>query len=64
MHGKERPLPAGRSKSEPAIQNIPLRTKLGKQVAEAFRSKSPIIDVDYAELERRILRENPPPHEC
>jgi hypothetical protein len=37
------------------IQNIPIRTELGKQIRDAFRAPIPdaILDVDYAGLERR-----------
>jgi DNA polymerase I-like protein with 3'-5' exonuclease and polymerase domains len=38
----------------PAIQNIPMRTELGRQVRDAF-VKPVKLDVDYAEIERRMM---------
>ena len=36
------------------IQNIPLRTELGRQLSELFKPKE-YIDVDWASIELRIL---------
>lgn len=45
----------GRSPTPPALQNIPLRTALGRQLRDAFAFTSdPIGSVDYAAIERRI----------
>jgi DNA polymerase I-like protein with 3'-5' exonuclease and polymerase domains len=46
-------------KPVPAIQNIPLRTETGRQLREAFTKNVPLPDVDYAELERRVLENLP-----
>jgi DNA polymerase-1 len=46
----------GRPPSKPEVQNIPLRTELGRQVRKAFEPKEPILlTVDYTELELRLL---------
>lgn len=40
---------------KPNLQNIPLRTKLGKELRDAF--VQPLPDVDFSELERRVLEQ-------
>jgi hypothetical protein len=39
----------------PALQNIPVRTALGRAVRAAL-TKPPVLDVDYVQIERRVLR--------
>ena len=46
------------SSSEPNLQNIPIRTELGKQFRKHFVTKSPdhvLIDADYSQIELRLL---------
>lgn len=43
------------NKKEPPIQNIPIRTEVGRKVREAFTS-SPIMKADYAALEQRVVQ--------
>lgn len=40
---------------EPNIQNIPIRTPEGRAIKEAFVKNVPFVDVDYGELEKRVL---------
>lgn len=54
--------PTGRnSYSKPAIQDIPIRTELGKQLREVFTKEKvlgqapPLADVDYTALELLVL---------
>ncbi len=39
----------------PALQNIPLRTELGKELRKAFMEK-PLPPLDFASLETRIAK--------
>lgn len=43
--------------SEPSIQNIPIRTELGKRIRDAFTEEAPstLIECDYADMEARIM---------
>ncbi len=51
--------PTGRSPEGPALQNIPIRTELGRQVREAFAPRCmPCAVVDYTKLERVIMSDN------
>lgn len=45
--------------SEPALQNIPLRTEKGKAIREAFLPKDGqvFVDIGHAEIEFRIWAE-------
>ena len=46
------------SSAEPNLQNIPIRTELGKQFRRYFVTKSPdylLIDADYSQIELRLL---------
>jgi DNA polymerase-1 len=46
------------SSSDPNLQNIPIRTELGKQVRRAFVARSPewvLLAADYSQVELRIL---------
>ncbi len=40
----------------PALQNIPIRTEIGKQIREAFCPKDRLVflDMDFAQIEQRI----------
>ncbi len=42
-------------KGEPNMQNIPLRTETAKRIREAFIDIKEL-EVDYASLERRIIK--------
>lgn len=42
----------GRARSEPNLQNIPIRTAEGRRIRNAF--PKPELNFDYAELERRF----------
>ncbi len=46
----------GRTPRGPALQNIPLRTEMGRQLREAFTTR-PVLNVDYASLEKRVEEE-------
>lgn len=51
--------PTGRRRlTEPNIQNIPIRTEIGREVRDAFlRDEAGIIrDVDFASLEEGIMK--------
>ena len=63
-HTRERLVssPTGRrSANKPELQNIPLRTELGKKLNETFTRERvlgqapPLVDVDYAALELLAL---------
>ena len=46
------------SSAEPNLQNIPVRTELGRQFRKLFITKSPeyvLIDADYSQIELRLL---------
>lgn len=53
--------PTGRLPTGPALQNIPIRTEIGRQIREAFtredilRQAPALADVDYAALELLAL---------
>lgn len=49
--------PTGRNPRPIEIQNIPVRTELGKKIREAFQTEIPkqFIETGYSELELRIL---------
>lgn len=41
--------------SDPNLQNIPVRTKIGKQIRRAFVSEHGIRSLDYSQIEYRLL---------
>ncbi len=46
------------SSTEPNLQNIPIRTELGRELRRFFRPESPdyvIVDADYSQIELRLL---------
>ena len=46
------------SSTEPNLQNIPVRTELGRELRRFFRTENPnyvIIDADYSQIELRLL---------
>lgn len=51
--------PTGRSSEGPDLQNIPLRTELGRRVREEFVREAPPheVETDYASLEWRAMAE-------
>jgi hypothetical protein len=44
-------------KREPHMQNIPIRTELGKEIRKAFTAEAPgtLVDADYSAVELRVL---------
>lgn len=52
----KRPVTGSLRSAKPHMQNIPIRTELGRQVREAYEPKLELYEnVDYPELELRIL---------
>jgi hypothetical protein len=47
--------PTGRRARAPRIQNIPVRTEEGRELREALTSRTPKLNIDYSEIERRIM---------
>ncbi|AFO71614.1 DNA polymerase [Caulobacter virus Karma] len=57
------------SKSEPPIQNIPIRTEAGRQIKDGFlqqmrAAEQAMAKIDFAEIEARILAELGPGYEA
>lgn len=46
-----------RHPSEPELQNIPIRTELGREIRKAFAPEPVHVEVDYASLELRLVAE-------
>lgn len=46
-----------RSSAEPSIQNIPVRSGVGRAIREAFvlQAKSALVGMDFADLELRVM---------
>jgi DNA polymerase-1 len=46
------------SSSDPNLQNIPIRTEIGREIRKAFVSRGPdwvLLDADYSQIELRIM---------
>lgn len=42
---------------EPALQNIPLPTALGREIRRGFAARQPVlVSTDYARMERDVLK--------
>lgn len=41
--------------NSPRLQNIPVRTEVGRRVREAFTGKGPVISCNYSQIELRVL---------
>ncbi len=41
--------------NSPRLQNIPVRTEVGRRVREAFTALGPFISCDYSQIELRVL---------
>lgn len=41
--------------ARPRLQNIPIRTEEGRRISQFFDWWKPVLNVDYAEIEKRIL---------
>lgn len=46
------------SSKEPNLQNIPLRTEAGRQIREVLVGDQPIMGVDFADVEKRIVAQS------
>ena len=44
-----------RGYTAPNMQGVPIRTEEGRQIKQALRKDCPMLDVDFAEIEARIL---------
>lgn len=44
-----------RNYTSPNMQGIPIRTEEGRKIKETLRRGRPLPDVDFAELEARVL---------
>uniref|UniRef100_A0AB74UH15 DNA-directed DNA polymerase family A palm domain-containing protein n=1 Tax=Caulobacter phage BL57 TaxID=3348355 RepID=A0AB74UH15_9VIRU len=51
------------TKSEPPLQNIPIRTEAGARIRQAFAAEQAMANIDFAEIEARVLAELGPDYE-
>ena len=48
----------GRANKDPALQNIPIRTELGRELRRLFMPKESVLEsVDCSELENRLAEQ-------
>lgn len=46
--------PTERKPSTPALQNVPIRTEVGRQIRDTFTKGRTFVETDYSALEMRI----------
>jgi len=42
-------------RSQPNIQNVPIKTPVGREIREAFLKDSKVVGMDYRDLEHRVM---------
>lgn len=51
--------PTGRQEPEVSLQNVPVRTEVGRQLRAAWRDRQPRLDLYLAWVERRVAQRDP-----